>query len=81
MTPHLTNEHHAVHSVDARERIWLRLPSVDSLRRRPVGRHEVPTWVYKAVGYLLVVGVLDAIVVVLMVVAEVLLAWCLMDII
>ena len=53
--------------------------SLDSLR--PVGRHDAPVvWVHdEAVGDLFVVGVLDPIVVVLHVVAEVLLAWRLFD--
>ena len=52
------------------------MPLLDSLRR--VGRHEVAVRVDEAVGDLFVVGVLDAVVVMRNVVAEVLLAGSLM---
>ena len=73
----LTNENDAVDSVDAGDGLELSMPLLDSLRR--VGRHEVAVRVDEAVGDLFVVGVLDAVVVMRNVVAEVLLAGGLME--
>ena len=52
---------------------------ISLLMLRPVGRHEVAVRVDEAVGDLFVVGVLDAVVVMRYVVAEVLLAGGLME--
>ena len=54
------------------------MPLLDPLQLRRVGGHEVAVRVYEAVGDLFVVGVLDAVVIMGNVVAEVLLAGSLM---
>ena len=83
MKPWLTNEYHAVHSIDTLDRLRVRdgtgMPPAPGDFLRPVRHDEVPLRVHEAVGDLFVVGILDPIVVVIYCVAEELLAWCLID--